>query len=221
VLLAVVALFLVACDVGQEVKEPEPTSTLQATPTATPTVPAPLAELERLRQEEATKPKFEGVLNGIRIYSPDAPAEEQPKTACTGAKPEEVEHPDMSAVAGTPMEIVPTYLPAGAEEVPPTFGPVVCKGIVAWVERSWWLPGKGDFNIRRSRGEHAAPISVPAERLSAATIGGKPAVLKKPLVEGYDSAAVYLAEDFGMTVVSGAALGLSMDEMMKIAEGLN
>jgi hypothetical protein len=32
---------------------------------------------------------------------------------------------------------------------------------------------------------------------------------------------VYLAEDFGMTVVSGAALGLSMDEMMKIAEGLN
>jgi hypothetical protein len=216
---ASVAVAPVTCGEGRG-QSPTATVTRSQWVPPAPTVPPPLAELERLRQEEASKPKFEGVLNGIRIYSPDAPAEEQPKTACTGAKPEEVEHPDMSAVAGTPMEIVPTYLPAGAEEVPPTFGPVVCKGIVAWVERSWWLPGKGDFNIRRSRGEHAAPISVPAERLSAATIGGKPAVLKKPLVEGYDSAAVYLAEDFGMTVVSGAALGLSMDEMMKIAEGL-
>jgi hypothetical protein len=187
-----------------------------------PTVPPPLAELDRLRQEEASKPKFEGVLNGIRIYAPDAPPEDQPESPCIGAKPEEVEYPDMSAVAGTPLEIVPAYLPAGAEEQPPTFGPVVvCRGIVAWVERAWWIPGKGDFNIRRRQGEHAAAIAVPAERLSAATIGGKPAVLKKPLVEGYDSAAVYVAEDFGMTVVSGAALGLSMDEMVKIAEGLN
>jgi hypothetical protein len=219
VLLAVVALFLVACDVGQEVKEPEPTSTLQATPTATPTVPAPLAELERLRQEEATKPKFEGVLNGIRFYARDAPAEEQRKSPCTDAKPEEVQHPDMSAAVGTPMEIVPAYLPAGAEENPPTFGPVVvCKGIVAWVERRWGVPG-GDFNIIRRQGERATPIDVPAERLSSATIGGKPAVLVKPLVEGYDFATVYLAEDFGITVVS--AFGLSMEETIKIAEGLN
>ena len=217
---ASVAVAPVTCGEGRAQSPTVTPARSQWVPPA-PTVPPPLAELDRLRQEEASKPKFEGVLNGIRIYPPDAPPEEEPKSACTGAKPEEVQHSDMSAVAGTPMEIVSTYLPAGAEEVPPTFGPVVCKGIVAWVERSWWLPGKGDFNIRRSRGEHAAPISVPAERLSAATIGGKPAVLKKPLVEGYDSAAVYLAEDFGMTVVSGAALGLSMDEMVKIAEGLN
>lgn len=40
----------------------------------------------------------------------------------------------------------------------------------------------------------------------------------KPLVEGYDYAAVYLAEDFGITMV--AAFGLSMEETIKIAEGL-
>jgi len=185
----------------------------------TPTVPPPLAELERLRQEEASKPKFEGVLNGIRFYARDAPAEEQRKSPCTDAKPEEVQHPDMSAAVGTPMEIVPAYLPAGAEENPPTFGPVVvCKGIVAWVERRWGVPG-GDFNIIRQQGERATPIDVPAERLSSATVGGKPAVLVKPLVEGYDFATVYLAEDFGITVVS--VFGLSMEETIKIAEGLN
>jgi hypothetical protein len=217
---ASVAVAPVTCGEGRG-QSPTATVTRSQWVPPAPTVPPPLAELERLRQEEASKPKFEGVLNGIRIYSPDAPAEEQPKTACTGAKPEEVEHPDMSAAVGTPLEIVPTYLPAGAEESDPTFVPVVvCRGVVARVERSWWIPGKGDFRIIRRQGEHAAAIAVPAERLSQATIGGKPAVVVKPLVEGYDSAAVYLAEDFGMTVVSGAALGLSMDEMVKIAEGL-
>ena len=218
---ASVAVAPMTCGEGRA-QSPTPTVTRSQWVPPTPGVPPPLAELERLRQEEVSKPKFEGVLNGIRIYSPDAPPEDQPESPCIGAKPEEVEYPDMSAVAGTPLEIVPAYLPAGAEEQPPTFGPVVvCRGIVAWVERAWSIPGKGDFNIRRRQGEHAAAIAVPAGRLSAATIDGKPAVLKKPLVEGYDSAAVYLAEDFGMTVVSGAALGLSMDEMIKIAEGLN
>ena len=218
---ASVAVAPVTCGEGRG-QSPTATVTRSQWVPPAPTVPPPLAELERLRQEEASKPKFEGVLNGIRIYSPDAPPEDQPESPCIGAKPEEVGYPDMSAVAGTPLEIVPAYLPAGAEEQPPTFGPVVvCRGIVAWVERAWSIPGKGDFNIRRRQGEHAAAIAVPAGRLSAATIDGKPAVLKKPLVEGYDSAAVYLAEDFGMTVVSGAALGLSMDEMVKIAEGLN
>jgi hypothetical protein len=156
----------------------------------------------------------------MRIYPPDAPAEEQPESPCIGAKPEEVEYPDMSAVAGTPLEIVPAYLPAGAEEGSATFGPVVmCKGIVAWVERRWYIPGKGDFYIIRSPGEHAAAVAVPAERLSPATVGGKPAVLVKPLVEGYDYATVYLAEDFGTTLI--AAFGLSMEETIKIAEGLN
>ena len=125
----------------------------------------------------------------------------------------------MSAIAGTPMEIVPTYLPAGAEEIPPTFGPTVCKGVLVYVERQWVIRDKGAYLVIRShQGEHAAAIDAPAERVSAATVGGKPAVLVKPLVEGYDYAGVYLAEDFGITTVVGD--GLSLEETIKIAEGL-
>lgn len=93
-----------------------------AGPSPTPAQPEPtldpLRELERLRLEEAAKPRFEGVVNGIRLYPTDAEPAVQRKWACTGAKGEGVEEVPMSAIAGTPMEIVPTYLPAGAEEIP-------------------------------------------------------------------------------------------------------
>jgi hypothetical protein len=78
-----------------------------------------ILERERARQEEEAKPRFEGVVNGIRLYPTGAGPAVQRKSACSDAKPEGVEHVTMSAVAGTPMEIIPTYLPPGAEEVDP------------------------------------------------------------------------------------------------------
>jgi hypothetical protein len=177
-------------------------------------------EQERLRLEEAAKPTFEGVVNGIRLYGPDAERAVQRKDACTDARPEEVEDVAMSAVAGTPMEIAPSYLPAGAEELPPMWPPVVCKGILANVERQWIVRDKDvDIRISRRQGEHAIPADASAERVSAATVAGKPAVLIKPLTpEGYGYSSVIVAEDFGLTVVS--AFGLPLDETIKIAEGL-
>jgi hypothetical protein len=184
-----------------------------------PTVPPPLAELERLRQEEASKPKFEGVLNGIRLYPSDAKDIPAPKWACSNSSSDDVQHPDISAVAGTPLEIIPTYLPAGAEEtIPAAYPPTVCKGTVAHVEREWIIPN-GDFFIDRYQGEHAFSVDAPAQRILAATIRGRPAVVVKPLVEGYDRSTVIVAEDFGFTVVSG--FGLSTEETIKIAEGLD
>jgi hypothetical protein len=177
-------------------------------------------ERERLRLEEAAKPKFEGVVNGIRLYSLDAPAAVQRKDACTGAAGQGVEYPPMSAVAGTPMDIVPTYLPAGAEEIAPMWPPVACKGIVVSVERRWAMRDRGgDFFITREQGEHAAQVDASADRVSAATVGGKPAVLVKPLTpEGYGYSVVIVAEEFGLTSV--VAFGLPIEETVKIAEGL-
>lgn len=98
--------------------------------------------------------------------------------------------------------------------------PVACKGILVSVEREWVIRGKdADFRISRRQGEHAIAIDASAERVSAATVGGKPAVLKKPLTaEGYGRSSVIVAEDFGLTVVS--AFGLPLEETVKIAEGL-
>jgi hypothetical protein len=177
-------------------------------------------EWERIRLEEAAKPTFEGVVNGIRLYGLDADAAVQRKDACSDASRDQVEHLSMSEVAGTPMEIVPAYLPAGAEEVDPMWPPVACKGILASVERQWSIRGKDvDIYIRRRQGEHAIATDASPERVSAGTVAGKPAVLVEPLTpEGYGYSAVIVAEDFGLTVVS--AFGLPLEETVKIAEGL-
>lgn len=177
-------------------------------------------EWERIRLEEAAKPTFEGVVNGIRLYGPDAERAVQRKDACSDARPDEIEHVTMSAVVGTPMEIEPTYLPAGAEQVDPMWPPVVCKGTLAYVQRQWIVRGKDvDIRISRRQGEHAIPTDASAERVSAGTVAGKPAVLIEPLTpEGYGYSSVIVAEDFGLTIVS--AFGLPLEETVKIAEGL-
>lgn len=178
-----------------------------------------MAERDQLMQEEAAKPRFEGVVNGIRLYSLAAGPALQRKSACSDAKPEEVEHLTLSAVAGTPMEIIPTYLPPGAEEVDPMWPPVACKGIVVSVQRDWIIRGKGHFYVSRRQGEQAIASDASADRVSAATVGGKPAVLVAPLApDGFGPSVVIVAEDFGITIVS--ASGLPLEETTKIAEGL-
>jgi hypothetical protein len=184
---------------------------------ATPTPPS-LAELERRRAEDEAKPRFEGEVNGVQIYPTTAAAPPR-QGACSDAKPEEVQHVSMDAVAGTPMEITPTYLPPGAEETFTTLPPTICKGTVAYVEREWIVrPEGGDVFIARREGQRTINWDAPVERIVAATIAGKPAVLIKPLFEHDDYAGVILVEDFGLTVVR--VFGLPFDETVKIAEGL-
>ena len=178
-----------------------------------------MAERDQLMREEAAKPRFEGVVNGIRLYSLAAGPALQRKDACWGAKPGEGEELTMSAVAGTPMEIIPTYLPPGAEEVDPMEPPVACKGIVVSVQRHWIIRGKGDFFIWHREGEQAIATDASADRVSAATVGGKPAVLVAPLApDGFGLSTVIVAEEFGLTLVVG--LDLPLEETVKIAEGL-
>jgi len=178
-----------------------------------------MAERDRLTQEEAAKPRFEGVVNGIRLYSLTSDTAVERKDACSDASRDEVEHLTLSDVAGTPMEIIPTYLPPGAEEVDPMWPPVACKGIVANVQRDWIIRGKGHFYISRRQGEQAIDIDASADRVSAATVGGKPAVVEAPLgPDGFGQSMVIVAEDFGITIVF--ADGLPLEETVKIAEGL-
>jgi hypothetical protein len=208
VLLAVVALLLAACEVEEEAEEAEVTPT-----------PDARAELERLRLEEEAKPRFEGVVNGIRLYPTGSASPPERTWACSDAKPEEIQHVDMSAVAGTAMEIVPSYLPPGAEETSSALPPVICKGTVAYVQRDWNMPGDGLFFIARREGQRVIDIDASAERVSPTTIGGKPAVLVAPLAaDGYGPSAAIVAEEFGLTVVS--AVDLPLKETVKIAEGL-
>jgi len=98
--------------------------------------------------------------------------------------------------------------------------PAKCKGILVYVQRDWVMRDEGaDFFIIRYQGEHAIDISASADRISAGTIGGKPAALVEPITpDGYGYSMVIVAEDFGITVI--AADGLPLEETVKIAEGL-
>jgi len=195
-----------------------------AGPSPTPAEAEPTSDLflewERARQEEEAKPRFEGVVNGIRLYPTNAEPAVYRESACNYVKSEEREYVTMSEVAGTPMEITPTYLPTGAEETSPMWPPMICKGILASVERQWVIRDEGArFFIARRQGEHAADTTASADRISAATIGGKPAVLVEPITpDGYGHSMVIVAEDFGITVI--VAFGLPLEETVKIAEGL-
>jgi len=222
VLLAAVAALLLACQVEQEAEDtdvtPAVTAAASSTPLPNPTLPPLAAEQERLRQEEDAKPKFEGVVNGIRLYPTGGGASER-KDACSDAKGEDVQQVTMDAVAGTVMEITPTYLPDGAEEQAQMWPPVVCKGVLTSVERWWTIRGKATFFIARRQGEQAIDTGASADRISSATVGGKRAAVVKPLTPaGYGWSMVIVAEDFGLTVIG--ADGLPLDETVKIAEGL-
>ncbi len=183
-------------------------------------VPDIVLEWEAARQEEEAKPRFEGVVNGIRLYRTGAEPAVHRESACNYVKPEELEYVTISEVAGTPMEIVPTYLPAGAEEIAPMWPPMICKGILANVEREWIMRHEGaNFFIARRQGEQAIDINASADRVSPGTINGKPAALVAPITpDGYGQSMVIVAEDFGITIVS--AFGLPLEETVKIAEGL-
>lgn len=186
-------------------------------------VPEFMLEWERVTQEEEAKPKFDGVVNGIRLYPTGAEDPPEPDWACKGTTPEEREYVTLDAVVGTPMEIIPTYLPPGAEETYTPLPPVICKSVVAYVERRWNIRGEGDFSIQRRQGERVIDTDASAERVSPATVAGKPAVLVAPLItpgmgSGYGYSAVIMAEDFGFTIVG--AFGLPLEESIKIAEGL-
>jgi hypothetical protein len=220
VVLAVVASAVTAgvvVVVGQGGAGGEPEHVLPPRPE---NVPEFILEWERVTQEEEAKAKFDGVVNGIRLYPSNAEDPPEWNWACKGTTPEEREYVTLDAVAGTPMEIIPTYLPPGAEEVDALFPPVICKGVVASVGREWIMREEGaDFRIHRRQGERVVDTSASADRVSAATVAGKPAVLVAPLTpDGYGYSRVIMAEDFGFTSVG--AFGLPLEETIKIAEGL-
>lgn len=164
-------------------------------------------ELDRTIEGDKAKPRFNGLINGIRLYDPDVGPERD--SICVSAKAEWVS-PDTAK--GSPLDIRPSYLPRGVVEEEAKA--VECDGVLASVERSYGGPG-GMFTITRFQGERAMSISAPAERLKAISIAGKRAVLVEPVIQLHDTAIV-VEEEFGVT----SAHGSEPDTLIKILESL-
>jgi hypothetical protein len=186
-------------------------------------------------EADAKKPRFDQEINGILI-GPTAPELTSDLCGQPGVTPEYVA-PEMAK--GTVVDFESAYLPggvtlrssAGAVEV------VSCGGTIAGVEKRFDVAGRSDPAnpsvplwaggeitvsrfLTRSR---AVQLDEANERMQAATIGGKPAVIVRPVMPdgvdiGIGEAYVVVADDSGMTVISGR--GLPLDEFLKFAEGL-
>lgn len=162
---------------------------------------------ERLIEEDKAKPRFNGVINGIRIYDPDTGPERQ--SPCLGA---EAHWTSPEFAKGSPLDIRPSYLPPGTVEQEAKA--VECGGQLASVERLYGGPA-GIYRITRFQGEWAMSISAPAERLRASTIAGKRAVIVEPIIPLHPTEIV-VAEDFGVTTADGT----DRDTLIKILESL-
>jgi hypothetical protein len=175
-----------------------------------------------LLEREAQKPPIDESLAGVRVGPQRVPKVGScdavgPTSPRTGPVSE-------SQTKGSPLEVSPTYLPSGTEKLWILAGE--CGGVLASVEVQYFVPADvpagrfgGHLNIYRFRGEPEFTLTHSAERVSVGEVKGRPAVLASPITDdGFGDSAVIVREDFGLTVIR--ASGITMDEVLKIAEGL-
>ena len=199
---------------SQEPARAEPLTAATATP---PPTEVPLEEWQaaaRQREEEAKKPPFVGTINGVTLGQGWGIED------CSGKRQW---HHDWQLVQGTPFEIQPTYLPPGAVEfwyddpVPPIY---TCDGQVYRTARAWSVGGATVIIVKQRNPERRFEGLYPADRVKAATVGGRPAVVVEPMrADGFMSTTVVIfPEPWGLTIVVGEFL--PYDETLKVAESL-
>lgn len=187
------------------------------------------------------KPRFEQTINGIRI----GPGVEVQGLICDSSAPARAELPGFEA--GTPLEIRPSYVPAGARILPPQNHPgafVSCGGRPAVTSLEIALAAAPDADERVAKGEswftvpHGGILSVhkwqfrdgaapevtadlPADAWFPATIAGLPAAVGRPVLDeglGPGSAVVWDPVSHVLTIVH--SFNLSLVELEKFAEGV-
>lgn len=159
-------------------------------------------------EAEKDKPKFQGMVNGFRLYSFERAFEDPSveKNSCVA-----VEFPLTD-------ELKFNYLPPGTFARSPQFAGKCSDGSTAFVMQSF-VTKHGTFDISYQPGERAFGHDASAERVSATTVAGRPGVIIRPLVEeGFGQSWVAFATGNGFIVVDARNLPLS--ETLKIAEGV-
>jgi DNA-binding CsgD family transcriptional regulator len=172
------------------------------------------------------KDSFKGALNGIRFYN-DLRGEDNRKEGCLWGS-YGLEDPEADGVKippGTPLDIIPSYLPEGYS-LYEKYG-TTCGGPIDLVEAQYTAPTPGvvGFGILRLSGEPAWYSQYSEDWLTPETVDGHPAVFITPpawvpaasAVRDYPVELV-IKEDFGLTIVAGR---ISLEEAKRVAAGLN
>ncbi|HWO73235.1 MAG TPA: hypothetical protein VNN21_06725 [Dehalococcoidia bacterium] len=158
-------------------------------------------------QAQEEKPLFAGVLNGIRVYTPtDGKAF---RRYCTKGAVESFRTTDRLTFG---------YLPPGTFAETPQYEGLCPDGSVAFIVQQFGGAYFG-LTIAYEPGEHAVPSMASADRVSATTVGGRPALAIQPATpEGFGRSAVVVAFPTGLLKVE--ADGLPFAQTRKIAEGV-
>jgi hypothetical protein len=157
------------------------------------------------------KPQFEGVVNGIRLWSfehayADSSVE---RKLCGGG-----EYVDGRVVERLTFE----YLPPGTAAFGPQ-GEGVCEEGTVEGPGQMFVADVPTFTIYYQPGERAFGQDATTDQVEAATVQGQPGVIIKPLTEeGFGRTWVAFATKNGMIVVEASEMPL--DEALKIAEGV-
>lgn len=148
---------------------------------------------------------FTGTVGEFRLYGFDQPFSVE-KKRCVA-----VEFPLVDRLKFN-------YLPPGTKARSPQYAGVCADGSVGFVLQEFTTRNTS-FDIAYEPGERAFGHEASAERISATTIGGRPAVVIQPSTEeGYGRSWAAVATDNGFIIVDAHELPLS--ETIKIAEGV-
>jgi hypothetical protein len=164
--------------------------------------------------DDSNKPPFSGVVAGIILHSgigSDVGAE----TAC----PEAFQFGQSIELArGTPFQIEPTYSPPNVPYAYSEASATLCQGKLVGAGR-FWAP----ISVQRTlRPEPWNYSHGPADRISACSVSGRPAVCVRPVLpDGRGGAVVTFATEtpdgFVVTQVQGE---IPLSDAIKIAESL-
>lgn len=187
-------------------------------------------EIERIRSDDLAKPRFHGEINDILLWSPDGKDPSERPAGEAGASPlrwadcapDQLETASPSRVAASELDFEATYLPPDSMLVSDWAS--ACEGRIVSVASTYDVPG-GSLVIARQAFFDGALRGIesfaPAERVKGITINDMPAVLVEPLLPDVgDQAVIVIAEPFGQTIISAQYLLESVDELIKIAEGV-
>jgi hypothetical protein len=205
--------------IGAENLKPAPTPTPSAQATATPCLPPrnpTVAALSQQLEEEAARPRFVGVLNGFTFYGPGfdtAGLLRMKSPECTGTNSRQATEAEGLASS---LSFTTTYLPPGTAK--PNVFVNACGRDVITIGMDFNVP-QALMTVYRTVGPALYEAQWPADRLQAATIGGRPAVVASPLSPpGKPSYTLLMRDDKSLWIIQGQ--GVPLDELRRVAEGV-
>jgi len=178
-------------------------------------------------EADRAKPRNNIMVNGIAVGPSITPAI---TVACQPGSVRDEPLDQVTLATAGPVFVAPKYAPAGTVRTVTratfcsnqTGQSIVISTYAAYIIQPDLARGQrgGPFEIYRGFNTPAVHISIPDERWTAGTIAGHPAAIARPiLANGLGESAVIIVGNGGILTKLQAS-GLTLDELLRIAEGL-